>query len=249
MYFHPYCDRELLDTIGLWKDNGIVVGAAIYDLYYGEAFCAALDGYGGLLPEILEYAKQKLSDGNGLGIAVNDGNSPMRELLIGLGYHKAEQTETLLRCGLERDCIYKLPEGFGIREIHFPEDSPAYQTAVWKGFDHEGDAEELERMLRYDGPLHIHRNPHLCLAAVDSSGEFAAHCTCWYDDRTDYAYVEPVFTIPKYRGKGLGKAVVLEALNRCRALGAREAFVISDQEFYRKLGFSDYSHYTFYWKP
>ena len=56
------------------------------------------------------------------------------------------------------------------------------------------------------------------------------------------------YTITKYRDMGLGKAVVLEALNRCRNLGAKEAFVISEQEFYRKLGFKSYSHYTFYWK-
>ena len=90
------------------------------------------------------------------------------------------------------------------------------------------------------------RRSDLCLALVDEQGEFAAHCTCWYDERTDYAYVEPVCTIPKYRGMGLGKAVVLEALRRCNALGAKQAFVISDQSFYKKLGFVFHSQYIFF---
>lgn len=85
-------------------------------------------------------------------------------------------------------------------------------------------------------------------AVADESGEFAAHCTCWYDPRTDYAYIEPVCTIPKYRTMGLGKAVVSEAVNRCCKLGAKRAIVLSDQVFYQKLGFAPLEKYTFYWK-
>lgn len=247
MYAHPYCDRSLLHTIGLWKDNDYVVGAAIYDMYHGEAFCAALDGYKALLPEILDYAYSNLKDDSGLGIAVNDEGERMRSFLTGLGYRKAEQTETILCRSLKQELGYALPDGFFIWQIRFPEDNFAYQTVVWKGFDHEGDQAELEKMLD-NKAIPPHRAPDLCLAVVDESGEFAAHCTCWYDDGTDYAYVEPVCTIPKYRGMGLGRAVVSEALNRCKKLGAKEAFVISDQEFYKKLGFTPHSHYTFYWK-
>ncbi|MDD2427489.1 MAG: GNAT family N-acetyltransferase [Eubacteriales bacterium] len=246
MYAHPYFDRTQVHTIGLWKDNGIVVAAAIYDLYHGEAFCAALEDYGELFPEISEYTYRNLKDDKGLGIAVHDGDSKMQERMLNLGYHKAEQTETILYRDLEQDLDYQLPDGFKIREIHFPEDNLAYQTVIWKGFDHEGDAAELEKMLQ-NKELPPNRRPELCLAAANETGEFVAHCTCWYDARTDYAYVEPVCTIPNYRGKGLGKAVVCEALNRCKKLGAQKAFVISELEFYQKLGFMNHSHYTFYW--
>ena len=247
MYAHPYCDRTLFHTIGLWKDGGTVIGAAIYDMYHGEAFCAALDGYEALLPQILDYAQCNLRDENGLGIAVNDTDIRMQKLLTHLGYHKAEQTETILCRGLTHKMDYNLPDGFRIREIHFPEDNLAYQTVIWKGFDHEGDSEELEKMLG-NKVLPPNRRSELCIAVVDSTGEFAAHCTCWYDEQTDYAYVEPVCTIPKYRGMGLGKAAGLETLNRCRIMGAKEAFVISDQQFYKKLGFKSHSPYSFYWK-
>lgn len=247
MYAHPDLDRSLLDSIGLWKEKGKVVGVAVYDLYYGEAFCAALEEHNELLPEILEYAWRNLKDENGLGIAVNDTDIRMQKLLVDRGYRKAEQTETILCRRLEQEPDYKLPDVFAIREIRFPEDNLAYQTVIWKGFDHEGDPAELEKMLQ-NKAIPPHRVPYLCLAVVDERGEFAAHCTCWYDNRTDYAYVEPVCTVPEHRGKGLGKAVVLKALSRCKKLGAKEAFVISDQAFYKKLGFTPYSYYTFYWK-
>ena len=246
MYQHPYCDRALLPHIGLWKDGNKVVGAAIFDLFRGEAFCAALPGYRHLLPEIYADAWENLRGENGLGIAAADGDTEARALLKGLGYEKAEQAEALYALELEDPLCYTLPEGFAIREIRFPEDNFAYQRVIWKGFGHEGDNAELEKMLRNE-VLPPHRRTELCLAVTDGS-EFAAHCTCWYDTSTDYAYIEPVCTIPQYRGRGLGRAVVSEALNRCARLGAKRALVLSDQMFYQKLGFRPLEHYQFYWK-
>jgi predicted N-acetyltransferase YhbS len=52
-----------------------------------------------------------------------------------------------------------------------------------------------------------------------------------------FGYVEPVATDPDYRGMGLGRAVVLEALRRVRADGVTAAWVGSDQDFYLALGF------------
>lgn len=248
MYYHPYFDRSHMGTIGLWMAGEWVVGIALYDLFYGEAFGAALEEYRRLLPEILAYAVKTFQDDNGLGIAVNDRDEETKEILRSMGFEKAEQTETVLSLSLKSKLEYMLPEGLEIREIHFPEDNMAYQTVIWKGFDHEGDQEELEKMLENSQNLPIHRKPFLCLAAVDKEGEFAAHCTCWYEERTNYAYVEPVCTIPQYRGQGLGKAVVSEALNRCRELGAAKAVVLSDLDFYKKMGFAMLSGHTFYWQ-
>lgn len=248
MYQHPYCNRSLLPTIGLWKDDGKVAGAAIFDLYHGEAFCAALPGYEKLLPEIYAYAWKNLRDGHGLGIAVSDTDADTQALLTALGYRKAEQTEALYSLQLKNPLAYVLPSGLSIREIHFPEDTIAYKKVIYKGFDHEGDQAEWEHMLQSEAPLPPNLREELCLAVADENGEFAAHCTCWYDPRTDYAYIEPVCTVPANRGKGLGRAVVSEALNRCRSLGAKRAIVLSDQVFYQKLGFASLEHYTFYWK-
>ena len=65
---------------------------------------------------------------------------------------------------------------------------------------------------------------------------------------TNYAYVEPVCTVPSFRGKGVAKAVIYEALNRAEAIGAKQAYVISEMKFYEKLGFREDLHYSFYWK-
>ena len=86
------------------------------------------------------------------------------------------------------------------------------------------------------------------MTAVNQSGENVAYCCLWYNEKTDYAYVEPVCTIPSYRGKGVAKALIYEALNRVKKLGAKQAYVISDMDFYKRLGFENDVHFTFYWK-
>jgi predicted N-acetyltransferase YhbS len=51
------------------------------------------------------------------------------------------------------------------------------------------------------------------------------------------AYVEPVATDPDYRKMGLAKAAIYEAVLRAAKLGAKEAYVISSQQFYYNIGF------------
>ena len=46
--------------------------------------------------------------------------------------------------------------------------------------------------------------------------------------------------------RGIAKAVIHEALSRAKRLGAKRAFVISDMDFYSRLGFRNKYHYMFY---
>lgn len=252
MYFHQDFDKSLICSIGLWMVDEKVVGAAIYDQYFGEAFCGVLPGFLDILPNIIEYAYENLKDENGLGIAVNDEDDSVKLLLAKCGFAQVEQDEDIFRISLDNQLQYELSSDYLIKEVVLPKDEYQYKMVLWKGFDHGDDIKEFEQSLIAEGTLdeaaYPHRKPSLSLSVMDETGRHLAHCTCWYDSSTDYAYVEPVCTIPQYRGKGLGRAVVCEALNRCRSLGAKQAFVISNEKFYRNLGFEAESHYTFYWK-
>ena len=66
--------------------------------------------------------------------------------------------------------------------------------------------------------------------------EYCAHCGLWYTEG-DTAYVEPVVTVPEHRKLGLARAVIYEACNRARNLGAKRATVLSGQAFYYRIGF------------
>ena len=57
-----------------------------------------------------------------------------------------------------------------------------------------------------------------------------------FEDFYPTAYIEPVATVPEHRGKGIGQAVVYEAVNRAKERGAKRAIVLSDQDFYKRLG-------------
>ena len=39
MIEHPEFDKSLKNSIGLWTVDDKIVGAAIYDMYFGEGFC------------------------------------------------------------------------------------------------------------------------------------------------------------------------------------------------------------------
>ena len=246
MAVHPLTDKEHLDTIGLWIDEGKIVGAAIYDMYFGEAFCAALPAHSHLYPEILDYAYRALMDENGLGIAIRDDNRFELEAAEKAGFTKAEQTETVMRIPLDNAFPVELPDGYRFENLDPGTEAYDFQWLLWQGFDHGVDRAEFEREDPIVPQIRRHLDPYLSVAAVNADGEKVAYCCVWYSDQTDYAYIEPVCVIPSCRGKGLAKAVIYEALNRAEARGATCAYVLSDMDFYQKLGFQPFRHYTFY---
>ena len=248
MYEHPEFDKNAKSAIGLWTDGDRVVGAAIYDMYFGEAFCAALPEYASLFPEILAYAYDALKDENGLAIALCDENAAEIEAARKQGFVPTEQSETMMEADLGRDFAPAFPEGLHAESPDPVKDAYAIQWLFWQGFDHGGDRAEFERTEQIVPQARRHFLPELGVAAVNRSGEPVAICCLWHDERTDYAYTEPVCTIPAYRGRGAGRAVVYEALNRAKARGAKKAYVISDQPFYEKLGFRRCRRFTFYRK-
>ncbi len=248
MYEHPEFDKSLIRSIGIWTDSDRVVGAAVYDMYFGEAFCAALPGYEALYPEILDYAWTHLRDENGLGIAIRADQSGMIAAAVKAGFVRAEQREIIMSLSTDRELEPELPDGMRFIELDPVAQSHEFQWLLWQGFDHGNDREEFKKQecdIKYN---RRHFDLRLSVAAQDPSGETAAYCCLWYSEKTDYTYVEPVCTVPSYRGKGVAKAVIFEALNRARALGAKRAYVISDMAFYEKLGFEKTYRFDFYWK-
>lgn len=248
MMEHPEFDKSLMGSFGLWNDGEKVVGAAIYDMYFGEAFVGALPAYSTLYPEILAYAYRELKDENGLGIAICDDRQDEINAAESAGFAFAEQTETVMRMDLIKELPADLPDGLHFAELDPVNEPYAFQWLLWQGFDHGTDKAEFERQEQIIPQDRPHLNPYLSIAVENTDGEYVSYCCLWYSDKTDYAYVEPVCTIPAYRGKGIAKAVIYEALNCARSLGAKKAYVLSDMPFYEKLGFRKDKHFTFFWK-
>lgn len=251
MHFHPEFDRSISDKIGLWYYGGEVVGAAIYDHYLGEAFFCAKAGFEQLRGEIVSYMLENFNDENGLGIAVNDNDAKTADFLLSCGFTPCEQTENVLELSLEGfDFEKRANAALKFSSLEPKADLLRHHKMLWKGFDHGGEApvdeETLEKQRRMLSAPNL--NPRLHIAIENEDSEFIAYCGLWYDKATDYVYVEPVCTASEHRGKGLAGELLNEALRRSYEMGAKTAYVISDLDFYKRFGFSQHSHYTFYWK-
>ena len=81
------------------------------------------------------------------------------------------------------------------------------------------------------------------MVAAADDGRIASFCITWMDDVTKEGHFEPVGTAPEFQGKGLGKAVLTEALLRLQSMGMRHASVVTLETnlpacaLYRSVGF------------
>ena len=248
MYEHALTRKDLLKHMGLWFDGDHLVGVALMDMYFGEAFIGVLQPYSYLYQEVLNYAFQNLKDEQGLGITIANEATKEIEEAIKQGFDKQEKAEVISEIGLDCDFLVSLPSGFTIEEYDAQTNPLEWEWLMWQGFDNGNNKEEFLKQFKQPTRNRPHFNPSLCVVIRNREGLPVAGACSWYDDRTDYAYLEPVFVIPSYRKKGLGKIVVYTTMNQARKLGAKRMIVNSDQLFYRHLGFIEKYRYFFYWK-
>jgi mycothiol synthase len=113
------------------------------------------------------------------------------------------------------------PAGYTVRALGDLDELPARSWASWRGFHPDEPDEDYEGWEWYH---HIQRMPlyrrDLDIVAATPDGEIASFCTLWYDDAIRAGYFEPIATVPEHLRRGLGKAVMSEALRRIQRLGA-----------------------------
>lgn len=207
---------------------------------YGEMFLQRHPDYGQLLPEMLDFGEQRLlNPATGMvHIYVYESDAALQALLRRRSYrHLAEHIgyDSVLTIG---DLpAPDLPQEFTLRSMADVNDIERRREVFGRSFNHPDPAdwpsafsyEELQRAPDY--------RPDLDLAIVAPDGRFAACCITWYDGRNRLGILEPVGTIPDFRGMGLGREVVMAGVRRAASLGAQTVQVGSGQRFYEALGF------------
>lgn len=245
MHSHPYLDAGSLGRIRIWEDEGRVVAVVHYEMQLGEAFFQVHADYDALKPELLDYALAELSsaapDGSRtLRAFISDFDTPFAHTAEALGFARDPDNDRTLSVleiaeGFAPDLT--LPGGFRLKSLADDNDLTKMHRVLWRGFNHPGEppADGIRwRRQMQSSPFFRH---DLTLVTEAPNGDFASFCGMWVEPTNRIALVEPVATDPTYRRLGLGRAVVLEGVRRCAALGARLAFVGSDQDFYHALGF------------
>jgi predicted N-acetyltransferase YhbS len=247
--FGPYMSMKHLSKIGVVEDDGKIVGLATYENDIGEAYFCIDKEYNYLKQQLIDYAIKNLSLNGEIRIALPDGDLVYQQVAVQKGFIPSNQKSSVARIDIDRNA-YILPEGFSIMSFAADDfDIDRYYDAIWKGFDNKREPNEVEQESRKSDTIFNipHFDPNLRILVIAPNGEYAAHCGMWHIPESEYAYVEPVFTLPKYRKMGLGKAAVLEGVNRCGKLGAKQAYVLSSQQFYYNIGFYPIQNET-WWK-
>ena len=237
---HSYLDVEMLSRNTLFRnENGELVGAVMYDTSFNDRWYiihSISDEI--LLRQMIECAVK--SDVSAATIKANLNDIMLCKLLENAGFEK-QHSESVLQIDLSHDISFQLPQGFYLNAPDSEIDKWQWRLVIYHGFDHEGIPEELSAEVA-EAIKHLEISEYIKVFAI-RDGEYAAHCGVWYHGG-DTAYIEPVVTVPEHRGKGLGKAVVYEAINRAKGRGAKRAIVLSDQEFYLHIGMRKSSQVT-----
>lgn len=250
MTTHSCLDHSTLDYFGMWYDDATLVAFCCCESTLGDwCFCVDED-YSHLKPEIISYVKRAFPKGSQLRLLLPDGERQWQQAAVAQGFHPTQLREQVAAIDITPDLSYALPSGYSIVSMADGWDWYQYDAVMWLGFNHPAPppqtvADIAHRRQMLSSPT---INPELVLAVVAPDGSYAAHCGMWYLAGDDYAYVEPVATRPEYRGLGLAKAAVLEAVTRCGKLGAKQALVGSSQQFYYNIGFYPI-HTETWWEP
>jgi predicted N-acetyltransferase YhbS len=245
MHSHPDLDESSLSRIRIWEDAGETIGVTHYESRLGEAFFQLHPSYTHLRSAMLEYAEKHFYGETDAGqkyvrTYVNDFDLEFDSLVRSRGYAIAEKyTRSICQLTIPNPSPpIPLAEGFRIKSLADENNLRKIHRVLWRGFNHPGEPpdEGIEGRKKMQSTPNFRKD--LTIVIESPAGYFVSFCGMWYESTNRIAYVEPVATDPDFRRMGLGKAAVWEGIRRCAALGAKVAFVGSDQRFYRAIGFT-----------
>ena len=176
--------------------------------------------------EMLAVAEERLAGTTPEGrrrlqVWAGERDAARQALLAARGYSKGDWPDHKRRWSSDRDIpAGRPPAGYTVCSLGDASELPARSWLSWRAFHPDEPDEDYEG---WEGYRNIQRCPlyrrDLDMVAVAADGELAAFCTLWYDDVTRSGYFEPVGTEPNHQRRGLGRAVMCEALRRLQRLG------------------------------
>ena len=237
-HMHSYFDYFNTHRCGIWEDDGGIAGIACYEMKPGDCHMHTRKGYEILLPEMLAWAERELSvAANGkrsLKVWITDKEAVKQELLRANGYEMIH-TEAVTTFDYTKPFSQRaLPDGFALID-GTNVDYKKLHACWWKGFDHgdEPDDDVEGRIFSCNAPR---ADMSLMTVVVAPDGDYACALGMEYDAVNKYAYLEPLATVPEYRGLGLAEVALTEAMKKTKALGAAYCFG-GVGKFYTAIGF------------
>lgn len=232
----------------IWEDNGEIVAFCFYENPVTDIYFSLKPGYEELATEMMAYADGHMSQKDGrIQLILFGGQTALINAAEEMGYHQVYESFDM-QFDFEEVLDYPLPEGF-----HFvkPEeyDMDKIGKCCWKGFNHEeteGSWNHQYEQANYLIQAAPHATMELDVIIADEQGEYACCAGMWWTPQNKLAYMEPLCTIPEYRGRGLAAAALSEMYRKTKKLGATH-MTGGENAFYQKIGYKPAVKWT-YWK-
>ena len=233
------------DTVGIWRNmEGQIIGVVNSEgENRGEAFFQLknLQNPKNLYIDMLRFAESKLAckenDDMILNVRVDVNDHELINLFKENEYEQTDKKECTCSMLLKNNKKIEIGDGFRITdglEVSGRQRADAHIKAF--GIN---DADKETRIIANNTlRLSPDYDPSLDISAVDDKNEVASFATIWFDEKNKIGIYEPVGTVPEYRNRGLGRAVIYTGMNKLLKLGCRKVYVGSDQLFYKSLGFT-----------
>jgi ribosomal protein S18 acetylase RimI-like enzyme len=137
----------------------------------------------------------------------------------------------------------ELPHGYQVRNVSGESEVELRAAASYAAFQSEKPWESYVRRYRKFMHSPVYRAEHDLVVAAPN-GRLASFCIIWLDGKQGRLF-ELVGTYPDFQRMGLGKALMLEGLQRMKQQGMQAAIVNTDHDnqaalgLYRSAGFQE----------
>lgn len=228
------------EKIFLWETEHGQIGAVLNPEGRGQAYLQIYPNFRTpkLEDEMISAAEEHLKftgkDGRQtLEVFADSRDKVRQEILSRHGFRRIERAgeqEYQHRCSLDEPLpVREEVPGYTIRSMGQGLELLERCYASGLGFHDDDINTARDNRDHPEWYHHIQTAPlyrrDLDIVAVAADGSTAAFCTAWFDDVSRTAYLEPVATVPAHQRKGLGRAVILEALHRLKRMGCKVAFI------------------------
>lgn len=242
---------RLSNRVQLWETTAGQLVGVVNPEGAGDAHFQLHPHYRHIEADMLAWAEEHLA------VPIENGNWRQIEFFV-FEYDKLRQ-QMLSVQGYD-----KKPYGGVVRRLRFS-DYTLEQPALAPGYtlratrpDDMADCQQIATLLNAAFNRNFHNaqeyhnftqlapcfRPTLDLVAVAPDGVFAAYVGAPYDEANRHGIFEPVCTHPKHRRHGLARTLMLEGLQRLKALGAFDVSVdtgdmIPANRLYDSIGFTE----------
>lgn len=181
-------------------------------------------------------------------IGFEDDPSWLEEELLALGL-VTDETEWAMLCDLDKHASTLIPSDFNIRQV---KDSTGIQdiVSVINNILPSEEQSAIESFYEQSAPILLSKASSLTFFVGYENRKPISLSSAFYDQ--GIASIFDVIVLPEMRGKGLGKAMTLQAMLSAQEKGFHKCVLTATNDakyLYKKLGFEDLKTMKVYHEP